>query len=112
MGTLLQSGLSYLLDFFRFFRVPRAVAFFCFDIDAEARRPARATGLFFRARFGIERRRRVGRVASSTFAATVPSVEPIERATVVRKSSVFAADLCSVVFMFSPDTAGLRDFFV
>jgi hypothetical protein len=34
-----------------------------------------------------------------TFRATVPSVEPIDRATVVRKSAPFAAGLRSVIFI-------------
>jgi hypothetical protein len=34
-----------------------------------------------------------------TFRATVPRVEPIDRATVVRKSSPFAAALRSVIFI-------------
>jgi hypothetical protein len=34
-----------------------------------------------------------------TFRATVPRVEPIDRATVVRRSSPFAAGLRSVIFI-------------
>ena len=99
---MLRYESGYFADFLRFLWARPAALVVRFETEAEVRRLARETEARLRVRVRLAERRCDARVEPFTFAATVPSVEPIERATVVRKSSLFAAGLRSIIFMGSP----------
>jgi hypothetical protein len=91
MWILQWDKLSYFEDFLRDFGLRPATL----REAALVRREAEAfLAAFLRPALG----RRDARGERLTFAATAPSVDPIERATVTRKSFSFAAGLCSLIF--------------
>jgi len=92
----LDMNLGYFADRFRFLRFGVAAEPVPFEVPADVE-------LCLRVRLrptGLSRRLLDG---GFTFAATAPSVEPIERATLTRKSPSLAAGLRFLIFIFHPE---------
>ena len=93
-----DTNLGYFPDHFRFLRFRVAAGLLRFEAVADARRWFRDIELCLGARL---RRTGLGRRLwdeGFTFAATAPSVEPIERATFTRNSSSLAAGFRFFIF--------------
>jgi hypothetical protein len=98
MWVLFECELGYFEDFFRFFRLKPAAWGFRFEVPGRRRWPLEAR-FCLTARLRPAGRRRDLLGDGLTFAAIAPSVEPIERAAVTRKSLFFAAGLRLLIFI-------------
>jgi hypothetical protein len=99
MCTLPRYESGYFEDFFRFFRLRPAALLLPFKVTADVGRLLWEAEACLRASFRPVRRRCDSRGDLLTFAATAPSVDPIERATLTRKSLSFTGCLCPLFFI-------------